>query len=394
MVKKGENQKKVKEIKTREPITTSLLNILEDVEEARRRAEGETEKTEAIITNFTDGLLIFDEEGKLSSINPQAEGFLRVKLEEVVGKSLLELATIPNFLPLIEILGKGIKGIFRKEIEITEGLIVEVSAIPIILEEKKIGTSVILHDITREKMIERMKTEFVSLSAHQLRTPLSAIKWTLRMLLDGDLGKITAEQKEFLEKTYKSNERMINLINDLLDVTRIEEGRYLDKPVFTNIEPIVQFVINSFKNEIERKGLELEFIKPSSEEKIPEVKIDVEKIRLAIQNLLENAIRYTKAGGKITVSLKHREDKIEFSIKDTGVGIPKDQQARVFSKFFRGSNVIRLETEGSGLGLFITKNIIEAHGGRIWFESKEGEGTTFYFTLPIKKEFERFIEAF
>jgi len=214
------------------------------------------------------------------------------------------------------------------------------------------------------------------------------------MLLDGDLGKITAEQKEFLEKTYKSNERMINLINDLLDVTRIEEGRYLYKPVFTNIEPIVQFVINSFKNEIERKGLELEFIKPSSEEKIPEVKIDVEKIRLAIQNLLENAIGYTKAGGKITVSLKHREDKIEFSIKDTGVGIPKDQQARVFSKFFRGSNVIRLETEGSGLGLFITKNIIEAHGGRIWFESKEGEGTTFYFTLPIKKEFERFIEAF
>jgi len=276
--------------------------------------------------------------------------------------------------------------------KIRESLTVEVNSIPIMLEEEKIGTLVILHDITREKMIERMKTEFVSLSAHQLRTPLSAIKWTLRMLLDGDLGKITEEQREFLEKTYKSNERMINLINDLLNITRIEEGRYLYKPIFINIEPIIQSVLDAYKDEIKERKLKLNFIKPK--EKLPEIKVDVEKIRLAIQNLLENAIRYTKAGGEMKISLKYLGDKIECSVSDTGVGIPEDQRARVFSKFFRGSNVIRLETEGSGLGLFITKNIIEAHGGRIWFESKEGEGTTFYFTLPLKKEFERFIETF
>jgi len=365
--------------------TNALLNMLEDVEESRRKVEEERDKTGAIITNLTDGLLVFDEEGKLSLINPQAEDFFKVRGKEIIDKSIIELGTFPTIKPVVTLVGKEIKGIFRKEIQIKENLVLEVSTIPIMREEEKLGTLMILHDITREKMIERMKTEFVSLSAHQLRTPLSAIKWTLRMLLDGDLGPILKEQREFIEKSYGSNERMINLINDLLDVTRIEEGRYLYKPVFANIEPIVQFVINSFKKEIEEKNLQFEFKKP--EEKLPAVKVDVEKIKLAIQNLLENAIRYTRPGGEVIISLKYAKGEIELSIKDTGVGIPKDQQARVFTKFFRAANVIRMETEGSGLGLFIAKNIIEAHGGRIWFESEEGKGTTFYFTLPVGKEF-------
>jgi len=120
----------------------------------------------------------------------------------------------------------------------------------------------------------------------------------------------------------------------------------------------------------------------------------VEKMRLAVQNLLDNAIRYTSPGGWVTISLKHSKKEIEFSIKDSGVGVPKDQQKRVFSRFFRGTNVMRMETEGTGLGLYIVKNIIEAHGGKIWFESEEGKGTTFYFTLPIKQEFPEFLKNF
>jgi len=370
----------------------ALVNILGDVEEARGKAEEEKNKTLAVITNFSDGLLVFDKEGKLSLINPQAEDFFKVRGKEIIDKSIIELGTFPTIKPVVTLVGKEIKGIFRKEIQIKENLVLEVSTIPIMREEEKMGTLVILHDITREKMIERMKTEFVSLSAHQLRTPLSAIKWTLRMLLDGDLGPILKEQREFIEKTYKSNERMINLINDLLDVTRIEEGKYLYKPILTDFEPICQFVINSYREEVERRKLKIEFKKP--EKKLPRVKVDVEKIRLAIQNLLENAIRYTKSGGEISVSLRDLKKEIEFSVRDTGVGIPKDQQARVFTKFFRAANVIRMETEGSGLGLFITKNIVEAHGGRIWFESEEGKGTTFYFTLPVKEEFTEFLKGF
>jgi len=386
----------VKELEVRtkelEDSRKALMNMLEDVDEARKVAEEEKNKTLSIITNFTDGLLFFDKENKLSLVNPQAETFLEIKVQEAVGQSISELTKFPNFKTLINILGKEIKGVYRKELPFKKNLILEISTISMMSGEERQGALVILHDVTREKMVERIKTEFVSLAAHQLRTPLSAIKWTLKMLLDGDLGKITEEQREFIEKSYKSNERMINLINDLLDVTRIEEGRYLYKPVLSDIEAVVQFVINSYREEIKKKKLNLEFKK--SEKKLPKAMVDVEKIKLAIQNLLENAVRYTSPGGKITVSLKQIKKEIEFSVEDSGVGIPKDQQKRVFSKFFRGANVIRMETEGSGLGLFISKNIIEAHGGRIWFESEEGKGTTFYMTLPITEEFKEFLEKF
>ena len=371
---------------------SALLNILEDVEGSRQKAETEKDKTQAIITNFADGLLVFDSEGKLSLINPRAEDFFGVKSRDLVGRPILELSTFPTIEPVIKLVGGEIKGVFRKEVQIGESLILEVSTIPAIREEEELGALIILHDVSREKMIERMKSEFVSISAHQLRTPLSAIKWTLRMLLDGDLGEMTKEQREFIEKSYKSNERMINLINDLLDVTRIEEGRYLYKPVLIDFEPFVQFVINTYREEIKKKELKLELKKP--EKKLPQVKVDAEKIQLAIQNLLDNAIRYTPTGGKIIISLGYIEKAIEFSIKDTGVGILKNQQSRVFSKFFRGANAIRMETEGSGLGLYIAKNIIEAHGGKIWFESEEGKGTTFHFTLPMKEEFGEFLKEF
>lgn len=368
----------------------ALMNMLEDTETTRKKTEEERDKIRAIITNFADGLLVFDKENRLSLVNSQAENFFDVKARDLIGKTVSQLSNFPALEPLIRFLGKETKKIFREELPLKEDLILEVSTVPIIREKEKLDTLVILHDITREKMVERLKTEFVSISAHQLRTPLSAIKWTLKMLLDGDLGEITEDQRIFIEKTYNSNERMIALINDLLNVTRIEEGRYLYKPILTEFEPIVRFVIDSYKEEIEKKKIKFGLIKPKK--KLPKVLLDVERMKLAIQNLLDNAIRYTPVGGLVTISLKSDKNKIEFSIKDNGVGIPKTQQERIFTKFFRGTNVIRMETDGTGLGLFITKNIVEAHGGKIWFESEEGKGTIFYFNLPVKEEFGDFLK--
>lgn len=238
-------------------------------------------------------------------------------------------------------------------------------------------------DISREKLIERMKTEFVSIAAHQLRTPLSTIKYALNMMLGGDFGKLNKAQIDPLVKAYQSNEIMIALIRDLLDVARIEEGRYVYKRTLVDIQEMVRHVTRELEKEVEDKTITLEFKK--SEEKLPKISVDVEKIRLAFQNLIENAINYTLPEGKVSVVLKHDDGNIEFLIKDTGIGIPKDQQGRVFGKFFRAANAMRKETRGSGLGLFITKNIIEAHGGKIWFESEENKGTTFHFTLPLKR---------
>lgn len=386
-------EKRVEErTKELEESRRALTNILEDVAEAREKAEEEKNKTLAIIINFTDGLLVFDEINNLALINPQAEIFFTIKHQEIIGKSIQELSTYSALKPLTRLLGLEIRELFRKELVLREGLVLEVSTIPIIRENKKTGTLVILHDVTRGKMVEQMKTEFVSLAAHQLRTPLSAIKWTLQMLLAGDLGPINEEQREFIEKTYRSNERMIALINDLLNVTRIEEGRYLYKLTLADIKELVQKVIDSLKADIQRKKIKFKFEKPSK--KIRKIRVDAEKITLAVQNLINNAIQYTPISGEVIVSLRRVEDDIEFSVKDAGIGIPKDQQDRVFTKFFRGANAIRMETEGTGLGLYIAKNIIEAHGGGIWFESEENKGSTFSFVLPIKEEFKEFLEEF
>ncbi len=392
-----EAEERAKELEERtqelEKLRTALANILEDVDKLRVLAEEERDKTRAIITNFADGLVVLDKKNRITLINPEGKSLLGVGAEEVEGKILDTLTEKSPFKKLAALLKKkeGGKALSREELSFKEPpeQILEITSVSLAPREE---TVIILHDISREKMVERLKTEFVSLAAHQLRTPLSAIKWTLRMLLDGDLGEITKEQKDFIEKTYQSNERMISLINDLLNVTRIEEGRYLYRPQLAQIEEVVQFVITSYQDEVKKKKLKLEFKKPTK--KLPEVKIDIEKMRLAIQNFLDNAIRYTPSGGKVTVSIRDTKKSIEFQIQDTGIGIPKDQQERVFTKFFRAANAIRSETEGSGLGLYITKNIIEAHGGKTWFESEEGKGATFYFTIPIKEKFTEFLKTF
>ena len=376
---------KIKE--TEREARRALLNMLESVEEARLKAEEEKNKTLAIITNFTDGILVFDKENKLLLVNSQAEDFLKVKKEAIIGKSILELSKVAALKSLVKLYKKRTKGVFRKELEISENLILQITIAPVSMKKEKSGTLVILHDITREKLIEKMKTEFVSLAAHQLRTPLSAIKWTTRMVLDEELGKINKEQREFLEDSYSSNERMIVLINNLLNIARIEEGRYIYKSILVDIKDITRNVVDFYKKEARAKGLKLEFKRPK--EKLPQIMLDVEKMQIAIDNIVRNAIRYTVRNDKVIVSLKYDKEKIEFSVKDTGVGIPKNQQKRIFTKFFRAANVMRMDTEGAGLGMFITKNIIQAHRGKIWFESEPGKGTTFYFTIPIKKKAKR-----
>ncbi len=401
-------KEKTKELegKTKEIVNSrrALVNILEETDEARKRTEAEKNKTMAVIRNFPDGLIVFDENGAIDMVNPKAEKFLNMDSVNLTGKKIEDLKKEGRLTPLIEMfidsgkfgeeIEKEGRAGSRMEMEIVKGQTLEVSIIPVVTGERRIGTLVALHDISREKMIEAMKSEFVSITAHQLRTPLSAIKWTMRMLLDGDLGKLNEEQMDLANKAYTSNERMVNLVNDLLNVSRIEEGRYLYKPELLHIENIIEPLIKTHEPEIEKREIEFEFKKPK--EKTPAVAIDNEKMTLVVQNFLDNAMKYTSKGGKIILSVSHDEktNRVQVSVKDSGVGIPKDQQSRLFSKFFRATNVVRMETEGSGLGLFICKNIIEAHEGKIWFESKEGEGSTFYFDLPVKdrKGFEDFLK--
>ena len=347
-------------------------------------------ENDVVITHYLmDGILVFDSENQLFLINPSAEKLLDVREKEVLGKSILELSEFAKFSPLASLLGGGLEEIFRQELAFNSDSTLEITSVHMKIEGERVSTLVIIHDITREKMAEKMKAEFISLAAHQLRTPISGVKWSLRTLLDEDVGEINKKQKDILEQAYKTNNKVVNLINDLLSVAEIEEGRYLKKLSLWDVEEIITSVIDNFEPQLKKKNIKIKLLKPRGD--LPKVMVDVERLRVAFSNIINNAIRYTFGGGNIRVSLTKHEKYIEVEVKDTGIGIPLSQQNKVFNKFFRSSNVMKVDTEGTGLGLYIAKNIIEAHDGRIWFESEENKGTTFYFTIPIRKQYGEFL---
>lgn len=238
-------------------------------------------------------------------------------------------------------------------------------------------------ELKKKTPVDKAQSDFINLTSHQLRTPLSGIKWLLELLQKSDTGNLNKKQKDFIEKIYSSNERMIALVNDLLEVTRIEQGQtklYLQP---TELPAIINQVLKEKEKEVRNKRLQISFTIET--EPFPAVRTEPNKIKQAIANLISNAIAFTPAGGKIVIELREQGEFALIAITDTGVGIPKDQQAQIFNRFFRATNVLTLETTGTGLGLYISRAFIEASGGKIWFESMENKGTTFYFTLPIAK---------
>jgi len=230
--------------------------------------------------------------------------------------------------------------------------------------------------------VDQAKSQFVSIAAHQFRTPLSAIKWTINLLLGGDLGEIKKEQRGALSRAAESVERIIALIGDLLNVARIESGQIIYKFQAITLELIFDKLIKEANGRLYEKGIALHAALPDSP--LPEARGDPEKLLLALQNMLENAIMYTPKNGVITLTLQKKDERhYRVIIADTGMGIPKHQQPLLFRKFFRGDNVVREQVTGTGLGLYITKRIIEAHGGAIAIESEEQKGSVFTITLPF-----------
>ncbi len=233
------------------------------------------------------------------------------------------------------------------------------------------------------KKLISVKSDLISISAHELRTSLSALKWILKMFIDKDLGEITLEQEAFIERALTSDNRMINLINKLLIFNHSEE---LDIPFdFKEVDIInlIEQTIFEFSSEAHKKEMKLIFLKPENES----IKIngDEEMLRVVFQNLIENAIKYGAKDGKIFISLKYgpKNNDIEISIRDTGIGINKEDQDKIFTKFFRGKNAMDKDMDGSGLGLFAAKNIVEHHKGKIWFKSTPESGSTFFIKLPL-----------
>jgi signal transduction histidine kinase len=242
----------------------------------------------------------------------------------------------------------------------------------------------VFREIKRREEAEKLskaKSEFIAIVSHQLRTPLSAMKGYLSMILDGSYGELPEKVKDKIRNIYHSNERLIKLANDILSVSKIEAGEMEMNWEREDLREIIKEVISELSIKAREKNLYLNFEEPKE---FPKILLDREKIRQVILNLIDNSIKYTQEGG-ITVKLLNKENKLQIIISDTGEGLTEEEKEKIFKRFSRGTAGTKFWTEGSGLGLYIARKLVEVHKGRIWVESKgKGEGSNFYVELPMK----------
>ena len=373
----------------------AIMNVLEDVQVEKSKAD----ELASIVRDANEPIVSQTLDGTILSWNNGAENLYGYSTEEIVGESIKmiipedKLEEYENInktvaeAPLVLI--EHYQTVRKKK----DGSLVDVaiSVSPIMdLSKKVIGVSVITLDITKEKEIDKAKTEFVSLASHQLRTPLSAINWYTEMLLAEDAGPINEEQKKYLNEVAVGNKRMVDLVDSLLNVSRLDLGTFIIEPEKVNVLEMSRSVINELKPQADGKNIKIE---ESYGDNVGEFSADRKLLRIIIQNLLSNAVKYTPKDGKVGISIKYlkereslsdktmKGDSLTFVVNDSGIGIPINQQDKMFSKLFRADNARESETEGTGLGLYIIKSIVDQSGGEIWFKSEEGKGSTFYVTF-------------
>ena len=367
----------------------ATLNILEDIKQ-------EKSNTEALLSSIGDAVIAIDKNFIITYTNKVAEQLLGWTHSELIGKNFGEL------IPIQDIKGKAISLKKRPiNIPLTTGETIyastassfyyirkdktkfpiagAISAIKV--DGKIIGVINVFKDITHEVEVDKMKSEFISLASHQLRTPLSAIKWYSEMLLEGDAGKLDSEQTKFVDNINLSNQRMIDLVNTLLNISRIESGRIIIESNPTDLKEMIFAVIHELESKLKEKEQKIIVnVNPN----LKKINCDPKLIFEVYKNLISNAIKYSPKEGEIQIFVSSDKENIVSQITDDGYGIPKNDQSKVFSKFYRGENILKVETEGTGLGLYLTKAVIESSGGKIWFKSEENKGTTFWFSLPLK----------
>ncbi len=371
----------------------AILNILEDVADEKKKSENLAQdlvKFKQALNYASDHIVITDTEGIVIYANQAVEKITGFTEDEVLGNKaggsrlwggLMKKEEYKEFWDTIKNKKKSFHGEFRNRKKNGQEYIAEAHVSPVLDQSGNVRFFIgIERDVTKAKEVDRMKTEFISLASHQLRTPLSAMKWFLEMLMAGDAGKLNKEQKEFVDNINVSNERMIDLVNSLLNISRIESGRIIIDPHPTDLEKLVKEVIKELQPTIKDKKIK---ITAKITKNLPKIKVDPSLIREVYKNLLTNAIKYSPEKSEVKISLTKKKKDIVSQIDDQGIGIPLDQQEKVFTKFFRADNVTQHETDGTGLGLYLVKSILNSSGGKVGFSSKENKGSSFWFSLPL-----------
>lgn len=367
----------------------SILAARREAEKLAIEATKDLRKFKQAVEGVSDLVIITDISGVILYSNKAAEMITGFRKESLLGKTpalwgkQMDKEYYQKFWKTIKTDKKPFWGEITNKKKSGELYEAEINVSPIFDDSGNLLFFVgIERDLSKIKAVEHMKTEFISLASHQLRTPLSAVKWFGKMLIDGEAGKLTPTQTEYVDNINQSNEREIKLVNALLNVSRIESGKILLVPKRTNLSALVMNAVTDFKIEAEKAGEKIAVV---MDKKIPEINIDEDLIRHVYTNVISNAVRYSKKNGKIMIKVYISKNYVMTEVKDNGIGVPKGEQKRVFDKFFRASNALKKETDGNGLGLYLSKTIVESSGGKIGFRSSEGKGSTFWFSLPIKQ---------
>jgi PAS domain S-box-containing protein len=381
----------VKRLATR--LKEAYSSLEQKVAERTRELAEDHAKDEALLESIGEGFLEIDMNGKVMTSNHAAATMLRWRKKDIIGAHASAVLNLHDkggkpIAPRDHFVQRAIDekrpvsttptDIFVCERKDGTQLPIAIIATPFLMGMEMRGVVVTFRDVTEEKRIDHMKSEFISLASHQLRTPLTAIGWYVE-LMHGEQQTLSQEQKDYLSQITDSHARMVDLVNSLLNVSRIELGRLKISPEKTTLSAVVERATKELLPQIEQKRLTLERRFP----KTLQASLDIQLVQMVLQNLLSNAVKYTPQRGHIDLSILSDGQELRFEVKDSGMGIPRSQQSRVFEKLFRADNVLKTDTEGTGIGLYIAKYTAEAWGGRLWFESKEGRGTTFFFTTPI-----------
>jgi PAS domain S-box-containing protein len=332
-------------------------------------SESELKRYEFIFANIQDGVLILDEAGRVQLTNRAMEVAFDLSREEIRGKMVSDVINHPDMDSLL----KRAQSLPLKyhEINFDDGRIYNAQYTPI----GGFGSVITMQDISYLKQLDRMKNEFVHTISHDLRSPLTSVLGYTELIQR--VGSINEQQIEFLDRIRSSVESITALVNDLLDLSRLEAG-FDTRREFVHLENILKFALDTMEGQFKMNGLKLQL---EVGKDLPELRGNPIRLRQLLDNLLSNAIKYSGKGATISVSLHAEDSQIIFSVADEGVGIPQTEQARIFEKFYRASNVPD-QVGGSGLGLAIVKSIVDSHQGRIWVESAMGKGTTFFVVLP------------
>lgn len=338
------------------------------------------------VEDSSDHIVVTDKNGVVIYANKSAERMTGYSFAEMQGQTprlwggLLTDEFYEKFWDTVKNQKKPFEGkvVNRRK---DQGYYVAIAKVaPILAGKELIGFVATETDITEITRLDEAKTEFVSLASHQLKSPLTAINWYVEMLLSGDAGKLSSKQKQFIDEIYQGNKRMVDLVNSLLNVSRIDLNAFAVQPEQVKAKEVAESVLKELAPQAKAKQTQLA---TKYAQGLPAIKADPRLLRMIFQNLLSNAIKYTPNKGKVSLTVAKKGKDLYLEVADNGYGIPRSQQAKIFSRFFRAKNIQQKEVEGNGLGLYIIKAIVEQNGGKIWFASEENKGTTFFVALPL-----------